>query len=242
MTSRQPRNIQTEILTRLLQSEPLHYHEVKPSGVENDLYNYHLQFLVNKGLVEKQNGLYALTDQGKYYVNTDHPINPLGQKISKYKANVLTVVIDTSKETLMVLNQTRKRHPFYNHRGIMGGPINPGEPLLEAAKRKLAQETGLNGEFQQLGVVRTISLKANDQIFADTFFFPCLAVNPSGSLITRTPFGENYWVDIDQAIKHESTPSAPALKLAEVLIDLKRDLTHPLPFFYAEEIRKITAI
>ena len=60
--------IQNEILTNFIGAKSLRYSEARPEGLENDLYNYHLQFLVKKGFLEKTNAKYALTKVGKQYV------------------------------------------------------------------------------------------------------------------------------------------------------------------------------
>lgn len=54
------RDIQSEILSKLLTAETLRYSEARPENVESDLYNYHLKFLIQKGLVEKNDNGYSL--------------------------------------------------------------------------------------------------------------------------------------------------------------------------------------
>ena len=41
--------IQNHILSRLKNAKSLRYSEMQPGAIPNDLYNYHLQFLVKKG-------------------------------------------------------------------------------------------------------------------------------------------------------------------------------------------------
>lgn len=235
------RDIQQEILTKLVRSPGLKYSEARPGRVENDLFNYHLQFLVSKGLVAKDKDLYSLTDDGKYLVNYSKPINPLGETIDRFKINVLTIVLDVHQGNTMVLNQLRKRHPFFGHTGIMGGPVNLGESCESAAKRKLQSETGLLAEFKTLGVVRNTSWDTEKEVFSDIFFVPCLATSWSGTLKKKTAFGENKWVTISEAINNESQISAPTHKLTEILALLKEDLQARIAPFFIEESRTIQA-
>lgn len=45
---------QIQILTHFLNNKKLKYSEARPKGIANDLYNYHLQFLVSKDFLKKE--------------------------------------------------------------------------------------------------------------------------------------------------------------------------------------------
>ena len=45
--------IQNRIISKLKNAASLRYSELWPEKVPNDLFNYHLQFLVKKGYVDK---------------------------------------------------------------------------------------------------------------------------------------------------------------------------------------------
>lgn len=205
--------------------------------MSNDLYNYHLQFLVKKDLVPKEGARYRLTLQGKQYVAEINPINPIGRKADLFKLNVLILVYKTSTKGIEILSQVRKRQAFYNRRGIMGGTIRKGEPVLRAAKRKLKEETGLEANFSLLGVVRKVDINENE-IFSDIVFFICVASEPQGVLSPRTQCGENSWVSLSQAIidQKKSTPTKELLPLLRTL-RLKKKINSDI--FFREEIQEI---
>lgn len=58
--------IQLQILTKLMKSPAeQRYSELMILGIENDLFNYHLQQLVKTGLVNKNEARYSLTEIGQ---------------------------------------------------------------------------------------------------------------------------------------------------------------------------------
>ena len=60
--------IQNKIVSRLKNADVLKYSELQPKNIPNDLFNYHLQFLVKNGLLEKKNSGYSLSKKGIKYI------------------------------------------------------------------------------------------------------------------------------------------------------------------------------
>ena len=184
-TENTKRDIQLHILTRLLSALSLRYTEARPLDTPNDLYNYHLQFLVKKGLVKKEKNKYSLTAAGIKYVAETRPLSPSGIEPDRFKVNVWTIVFKKEKGKLMVLNQLRRRHPFYGETGIMGGSVKKGESIAMAAKRKLREETGLEADFKLVGVVRKMIFQNGNELFSDILFYVCISHTSSGDLRPR---------------------------------------------------------
>lgn len=232
----QKRDIQKEILARLLGAQSLRYRDARPDEVENDLYNYHLQFLVQKGLVEKEDARYRLTDAGQKYVFETRPIAVGGREADLFKVCVLDIVCDISGDKILVLNQERKREPFYGKKGILGGPIKKGEFVLDAAKRNLELETGLIGDFRILGSVRSlIKVEEDESIFSDALYYIGLATSFSGEL-KNTDFGDNFWSDLDTIIADEEHSRSRSKCVVDTLKNLRSFLDQKEPLFYKEEI------
>src|SRR3954464_836729 len=159
--------IQNHILSLLKNAKSLRYSELQPDKVPNDLFNYHLQFLVKKDYLVKTNDGYALSSKGIKYVAD--PI-PEGTAItSLFKINVITIVSRINKGKIEILNQVRKSNPSYGKVGVMGGVVLKGELIEPAAKRKLEQETGLVADFKLVGCERRILYK-DGQLFSDVMF------------------------------------------------------------------------
>lgn len=226
--------IQNEIIGRLKNAALLRYSELKPSSMPNDLFNYHLQYLVKKGYLEKIDEGYRLSDIGISLVADPSPKdNPILNHL--FKVNVITIVSRKIDNEIQILNQRRKSHPSYGIIGVMGGIVHKGETITEAAKRKCEIETGLIGDFKYLGTQRRIMYKDNE-LFSDVFFPISYSSKFSGKLIEKTDYGQNIWVSIDQAIKNEQRGFDSIPAIVDVLKAIKNDTIDNLQVFYNETI------
>jgi hypothetical protein len=227
-------SIQNHIISKLKNAKSLRYSEMQPDKVPNDLYNYHLQFLVKKDLVTKTGDGYSLSNTGIKHVADSNTTND--SLNSLFKMNVITIVSRVVDGKIEILNQVRKSNPSYGKVGVMGGVTLKGEMLEASATRKLKQETGLEANFKIVGCERRIMYKGGE-LFSDVLFPIAYADKYTGNLIEDTEFGHNMWVPIDQAIKNESAvfDSLPSINIALKAIKAKK--IKKLPFFFEENIQ-----
>jgi ADP-ribose pyrophosphatase YjhB (NUDIX family) len=227
--------IQNHILKKLKNAHELRYSELQLRSIPNDLFNYHLQFLVKKNFVKKTLQGYRLSELGIKHVAD--PILPEEEiNISSlYKVNVITIVSRVHDGKLQILNQMRTSHPSYGKIGVPGGIVRKGELIEEAAMRKLKVETGLTAEFKLVGMERRIMYR-DHELFSDVVFPIAYADSYSGQLID-TEYGHNIWVNIDQAIKHESQPYDSIKTIVDVLKAIKNKSIKKQPFLFAETIQ-----
>ncbi len=230
--------IQNHILSKLKNAKSLRYSELMPEyRVQNDLFNYHLQFLVKKGFVEKlgnEEG-YTLSTVGIKHV-ADPILSDSKVITSLFKSNVITIVSRVVDGKIEILNQLRKSNPSYGKVGVMGGVIWKGENTLTAASRKLKQETGLEADFKLIGIERRI-MYVQDELFSDLFFPIAYSDTVTGGELQSTEFGENMWVSIEQAIQNESNPFDSIAMITTVLKAVQDGTVSDLPFLY-EEVTK----
>jgi 8-oxo-dGTP pyrophosphatase MutT (NUDIX family) len=228
--------IQNHILTRLKNAKSLRYDEIMPEKIANDLYNYHLQFLVKKGFVLKENDGYSLSETGVRHVADPHLEDDEIKIASLFKVNVITIVSRVVDGKIEILNQIRKSHPSYGKVGVMGGIVRKGELTTDAASRKLKAETGLDATFRVLGVERRL-MYVKDKLFSDVLFPIAYADRFSGKLLADTEFGHNMWVPIDDAIKNDSAEFDSIWNIVPVLRAIKAGEIDKLPYFYDEAIQ-----
>ena len=226
--------IQNRIFSRLKNAKMLRYSELQQKGVPNDLFNYHLQFLVKKGYVERSDDGYALSELGvKHVADFNPPVDKSGST-HLFKVNVLTVVSRLHEGEVQILQQIRKSNPSYGKIGVMGGVVHKGESLEDAATRKLKIETGIDAEFKIVGMQRrTMYIKG--ELFSDVMFPIAYSAAPSGQLLTDTEYGHNMWVDIEKAIKNESVEFDSIKMLLVVFKAIRDKKIARLPFFYEED-------
>lgn len=228
--------IQNQIISKLKNAKQLRYSEIQPKGVPNDLYNYHLQFLVKKDYVIKSDDGYSLSPLGVKHVADFNPPTEDNAPVNVFKVNVLTVLSRINKGKIEILNQVRKSNPSYGKIGVMGGVVRKGESTEDAATRKLLVETGLEAVFKVVGIQRrTMYIKG--ELFSDVLFPIAYSDECFGDLIEDTEYGHNMWVPIDEAIKNDSAEFDSIKKLPEVLRAIKDGSIWKLPFFYDEDIQ-----
>ncbi len=226
--------VQNHILSKLKNAKSLRYSELQPEKVPNDLFNYHLQYLVKKEFIVKSDDGYSLSNKGIKHVADPYPSNDA--ITSLFKINVITIVSRVIDGKIEILNQIRKSNPSYGKVGVMGGVVLKGELIEPAATRKLKQETGLDAEFTLVGSERRIMYKSGE-LFSDLLFPIAHTDTYSGDLIVDSDFGHNMWVSIDDAIKNESAEFDSIKSINIVLKAIKIGTIKNLPFFFKEEIQ-----
>lgn len=229
--------VQNHILSKLKNAKRLRYSDLQPARTSNDLFNYHLQTLVKRGFVERSEEGYALSSRGIWHVAD--PLNGSGTSTAThlFKINAITILSRIREGHIEILNQVRTSHPSYGKIGGLGGVVRKGEPLEEAATRKLFEETGLRAQFKLVGMERRFLYK-NDELFTDMLFPICYANAYEGELQQESEFGTNIWVGIDQAITNDSGSYDSITAIPKVLNAVKDGSIRSLPFFYQENTQR----
>jgi 8-oxo-dGTP pyrophosphatase MutT (NUDIX family) len=205
----------------------LRYRDMRPTDIENDLYNYHLRYLTRQGLVEKRAGKYRLNETGKKHLVE---LNPYPES-NRFKMAALCLVVADGQ----VLYQERIRQPFAGQKGLIGGGIQRGEPAVAAAKRRLQEEAGLKAHFTLLGLLRKMRFDSRDELYTDILFHVCIAQKTTGDLIEENEFGKQFWLSISEASQLERGQLMGSPQFAEVLDNLNTALSKQSPAFYIEE-------
>ncbi|MDE1966971.1 MAG: NUDIX domain-containing protein [Patescibacteria group bacterium] len=226
--------IQNHIISKLKNARSLRYSELWPEKVPNDLFNYHLQFLVKKGFVDRTEDGYSLSAAGVKHVADFNPAKDDSGVADLFKVNVLTIISRIKDKEIQILNQVRHSNPSYGKVGIMGGVVRKGESIEDAAKRKLQAETGLIADFKLVGIQRRI-LYVKGELFSDVIFPIAYADEYEGELLEKTEYGENRWVGIDEAIKNDAYRFDSIKMLPKALEAVKNGTILKMPFFYDED-------
>lgn len=223
--------IQKQILSKLLKTNGLRYRDAHPQFVENDLYNYHLQFLVNKKYINKRNDRYYLSEKGKQFVQQ---MDVQGEIKEYFKFSVLLYAVKINKGKKEILLQKRLRHPYYGDIGTISGKVHVGEKVEVAAKRKMLEEAGLEAKFKLIGLIRKIRRDKRSNIIEDTLYHVCYCETPSGKLIKKNKSGENFWCDFKDAVNYQKKNITASKKSEEIFKRIQRgevDL-----FYFYEDI------
>lgn len=191
---------QTSILRELLFVQQAGYAQLqKPTGLTSDHFNFHIQRLIELGLVEKvDRGQYRLTMKGKEYANkldTDEKTIERQPKV----AVLLGIERERDGQREYVI-QERTKNPYFGYRGLPSGKIRWGQTILETAARELEEETGLKADHEILGLYHEHTfIEGEDEPIEDKLFFVIHCTNPRGKLIERFEGGVNHWMTVEQS-------------------------------------------
>lgn len=185
--------IQMLILKELLFNPNSRFSELNIKGLSNDHFSYHINTLIEAGLVRKENSKYSLTNNGKEFANRMDTDQVQIEKQPKVAVMLIPYKYIKGKKHLLI--QERTKEPFYGYRGFLTGKIRYGEKIRETAKRELKEETGLDCDnFVVKNIFHDHVVMIEDgKLMEDKIFFIITAKNPKGKVMD-TPCGKNYWL------------------------------------------------
>jgi len=210
--------VQVKILHVLLFSPSASFAELrKASDLSSDHFTFHLKQMQEQEIIAKNEaGHYTLTTTGKEYANRFDTETRSVERQPKV-AVLLTIHRPDGKQ----LYQQRLKQPFYGYWGVPTGKIRWGETILDAARRELLEETGLEADVEFESIYHKMDYNhATGQLLEDKIFFIITCTNPRGTLIEQFEGGRNAWLthaeyaaqelSFESADKHVNQTSAPA--------------------------------
>jgi ADP-ribose pyrophosphatase YjhB (NUDIX family) len=166
----------------------------KATNLTSDHFNFHIKKLVEEGYVEKTEKHYKLTNKGKEYANrldTDENAIEKQPKVSV----IITLERHNEKGEREFLFQQRKKNPYFDFWGRVGGKVRWGESVIEAAERELKEETGLEADFEYKMLYHKRDYdKVTDNLLEDKIFLCVHANKYRGELNESFEGGVNKWM------------------------------------------------
>lgn len=185
-------DFQISILRELLFKPGARFSDLKKVDVTNDHFSFHINHLLKEKLIEKTDGKYFLTREGKEFANRMDTDSLKLEKQAKI-AVALHAVRKIGKEREYLIHH-RLKEPFYGWYGSHSGKTRWGETPLEAAKREFFEETGLTGEFILKGIVQYLHFHQDGRFLEDKYFWVFRVENTNGNLKEKVEGGENIWM------------------------------------------------
>jgi len=187
-------HIQKTIVYALALTPSARFGELKPDGIENKLFDYHLKKVIASGLVEKtESGEYALTSLGRR-VGKD-ALKKNDQLIDR-AYSVLFMAIRRADDGAWLLCK-RKAHPLFGQIGFIHAQPELHEASATVAKRVVQEKTGLQADFTVRGS-GYLRMYEQDSLESFTHFTLFEAVNMTGELQQLDELADYYWqVDPD---------------------------------------------
>jgi len=191
--------VQVAILRHLLFRPQAAFSELqKATNLTSDHFNFHIKKLIDEGYVEKLEKHYRLTHKGKEYANrmdTDE------NEIEKQPKISVAITLERRNEQgeREFLFQQRKKNPYFDFWGRMGGKVRWGESVIEAADRELKEETGLEAKFEyKLLYHKRDFSKTTGKLLEDKIFLCVYATEFGGELIEEFEGGINRWMTVEE--------------------------------------------
>lgn len=139
--------IQRDILRTLSRRQGLSFSELKPQGIDNGIFSYHLKSLLSAGLVVRNDEQYSLSVEGTQYVSwvtrTNLDVHP------QPKLFCFLIIENERGEFLL---HKRNAQPFLGRYTFPGGALFFGEDLGELVTRQLLEKVGFRIKMQDRGM------------------------------------------------------------------------------------------
>ena len=135
-------HIQRQILRLVGAHEQARFTDIRPEGLENNAFQYHLKQLLHAKLITKNDdGSYSLTGKGTGEFISSHLASE--QRLAQAHA-IFLLAVQSGEKWLLA---TRKVQPQLGLTGFLHGEPVWEEPLLEAARKRLLAKSGLEADF-----------------------------------------------------------------------------------------------
>lgn len=190
---------QVAIMRHLLFTPKAGFAELqKATGLSSDHFTFHIKKLTDELYIEKTDKIYKLSHKGKEYANrldTDENEIEKQPKVSV----AITLEREGAGGEREFLFQQRKKNPYFDFWGRVGGKVRWGESVIEAAKRELLEETGLEAEFEYKMLYHKRDFRKSDGKLLEDKIFLCVYANTfSGELVEKFEGGINKWMTVDE--------------------------------------------
>lgn len=140
-------HIQCQIIEKLTFAPSLKFSQLKPDGLESNIFNYHLRQLIQQKLVEKTDEGYVLAPAGLTYVDSLSFTNLKPRKQPK-----LVTIIALQNSAGEWLLAKRKIQPFIGRSMLINGKQHFGEDPESHALREVEEKTGLKISLTRRGL------------------------------------------------------------------------------------------
>lgn len=191
--------IQQHILVELTRHPERRYSELRPDGVEGNLFLYHLDGLTKDGLVEKSEKRYKLTQKGLELAST----LSLETGKARQQPRVLTCVVAQNEQGEYLFSRWH-RQPNVDLVSFPHGMVHAGQSLETMAALELAEKANLSAKLAYLGVVEILGESPAQNMLVH--LFSAKNHQQLGEDKARPEVSEPFWSDLASLKKADFVP------------------------------------
>lgn len=189
-------DMKRKILQKLIYKHSLKFSELC-ENLPSSQFNFHLQYLIDAGIIEKKDGKYNLTKEFNHIGNY-LDVEPM--MIEKPPLSVVTAII-FNEDKSQILLQFRKKKPFMHLWTCPTAKAKFHEHFNDTLKREIKEETGLQVEGEMKAIFSERIFENDRQVMHDiVHWFECRVI--CGELHDDVA-GENKWIDVNKLRDYE---------------------------------------
>lgn len=183
--------VQKNIVRKLISLGKGKFSELKPERVESNLFMYHVNQLIKRGVVAKKDGFYELTTLGRAFVDRAS----LNRLVFRVQPKIVTILaVKSAKNNWLLLERTHE--PHMNRIGFPSGKLHYGETLEAGAARELEEKAGLTRVTLQLAgniAMRFMDAGGKDTINHTIGYVFTGELDDEPPLAGGSPFWRSFW-------------------------------------------------
>lgn len=198
--------LQKFILVQLITNQSVSFSKLKPVRMESSKLSYHLQKLIERGLVVKLPEGYQLSPEGKSLAES-FELSSLSV-LSQPRIVVLAALHDPKNGWLL---SKRLTHPSLHMVGFPKLNIPLGSNLEQTASRALHDLCGLRSQLRYCGHGYITQYRGKEQLESQVLFHLLSARGANGQLRNSSDTAELYWDKNPDWQSRNMIPSMPHL-------------------------------
>jgi ADP-ribose pyrophosphatase YjhB (NUDIX family) len=185
--------IRQYILVELTRQSTRRYSQLRPDGVEGNLFAYHLERLMKEGLVERSDRAYRLSVKGRQYAGT----LSLDTGRTRQQPKILTAVVARNEQDEYLLVRWH-REPNTDLISFPHGMVHFGRTIGEMAAVELAEKAGLEADLRYMGEVYVRGMRDHEvDRHMLVHLFEATNWRPGRQDELRPEVCEHFWAGLD---------------------------------------------
>lgn len=180
-------HVQKSIIDLLIHTEVARFRDLRPAGIDTNVFSYHINTLIKLGLVTKREEGYTLTAMGVSYVDR---VGTEKSIIRRQPDTISMLLIQNSNGDILL--QRHHKQPYINAWTLPYGKILIDDTSLEeAAQREVHKKFGLIDQpLRHIGICYIRVHSGNDIVSTTTthvFAFNSDAIETSDDVVWARP-------------------------------------------------------
>lgn len=178
-----------EIFGLFVKQQRLRFSEMeKQLKIRSNHLNYHLEKMIDAGIIEKADEHYHLTKNAEKMI-------PVFAHITGKEEGPLSIITAVILNSNRICLLRREKRPYKGYWGMIGGKLRLSESIRETALREAKEETNLDCDFEKITAVLHERVKDSDVIKHAFVIFLCKLTTEQTEL-KPTEEGELKWFDL----------------------------------------------